>query len=93
MSNAVAGTMNDALERKVTDQFIAFIVVATVFVYIFAIILLLDLLVLKKLSRKWQLILIVLILVLEFALAVVIAIVASQASILRENLTRKDVVT
>ena len=63
----------------------AFIIVCTTATYVIAFILLVDFLCAHCLSRKWQVILIALLLILEFALAVDVAIVASQASILRDD--------
>jgi hypothetical protein len=81
----VAGKGNDAYNSKSFDQHIAFIVVATTLELILCIILLINLFK-NCLSRLIQTILITVVLILEFALVIDIAIVTSQADILRDTL-------
>ena len=81
----VAASGGSAYDSKYFDQHMGFIVTCTTITYVIAVFLLIDFLCCHWLSRKWQVILIAILLILEFALAVDVAIVASHASILRDD--------
>ena len=82
---AVAGKGNDAYNSKSFDQHIAFIVVATTLELLLCIALLINLFA-HCLSRLIQTLFLSIVLVLEFAIVVDVAIVTSQADILRDTL-------